>query len=74
MASWLFGKGTQQPQNFSQYVPPASGGEGGGNDGNNDNKKSKQMDAYRFDSSALERAANAAKDLEKSRMLSAEIL
>lgn len=46
-------------------APPTSGGqnaEGGQNQGS----KSSQMEAYRFDSSALERAAQAAKELEKS--------
>ena len=68
--SWLLGNRYTQPQDFSQYVPPpASGGGGGG--GSDDGPPAKgppktQMDAYRFDSSALERAAAAAKELEKS--------
>ena len=66
--SWLLGNRYTQSQDFSQYVqPPASGG---GDDGSGDGPPKKpaksQMDAYRFDSSALERAAAAAKDLEKS--------
>lgn len=65
--SWLFGIKTQVP-------PPAAGGE---NDGDNTNQPAqkpltsserKAMEAYRFDSSALERAAEAAKKLERSRM------
>lgn len=69
--SWLLGNRYSQSQDFSQYVqPPASGG-GGDGGGSGDGPQSKtptksQMDAYRFDSSALERAAAAAKDLEKS--------
>ncbi|KAG0712109.1 ATPase family AAA domain-containing protein 3A [Chionoecetes opilio] len=68
--SWLFGM-NQRPQDFSQYVP--EGAAGGDQDGAGDpgDKKGQKpgggaMDAYRFDSSALERAAKAAKDLEKS--------
>ena len=69
--SWLLGSQYRQqqppPPDFGQ-VPPAAGGAGagaGGNSGSDDPPKTK-MDAYRFDSSALERAAKAAKDLEKS--------
>lgn len=70
--SWLFGM-NQRPQDFAQFVPPAAAGGDGGQDGSGgdsgDNKgsKSTSMDAYRFDSAALERAAKAAKDLESSR-------
>lgn len=60
----------QRPQDFSQYVPPAPGGDQGGAGGDSDDGKGRKsggpMEAYRFDSSALERAAKAAKDLEKS--------
>lgn len=66
--SWLFGM-NQRPQDFSQFVPPPAGGAGGDQGGagdSGDGKKSGAMDAYRFDSSALERAAKAAKELEKS--------
>lgn len=67
--SWLFGyRNAQPPQDFSQYTqPPISGGGGGG--GGDEPPKTltkSQMDAYRFDSSALERAAAAAKELERS--------
>lgn len=68
--SWLLGsRYNQQPQNFSQFVnpPPASGG--GDDDGKNiprDDTNQKKSMEYRFDSSALERAAKAAKELEKS--------
>ncbi|XP_043275648.1 ATPase family AAA domain-containing protein 3A homolog [Venturia canescens] len=69
--SWLLGyRNTQQPPDFGQYVqpPPASGsgGAGGGDQPPSKNITKSQMDAYRFDSSALERAAAAAKELEKS--------
>ncbi|XP_064115826.1 ATPase family AAA domain-containing protein 3-B-like [Macrobrachium nipponense] len=65
--SWLFGM-NQRPQDFSQYVPPpaAAGGGGGSDDDSGSGKGSSAMDAYRFDSAALERAARAAKELEKS--------
>lgn len=65
--SWLFGYRHAQPQDFSQFLQlPASGNvadDGGGS------RTPTQMEAYRFDSSALERAAAAAKELEKSRMI-----
>ncbi|KAE8751815.1 hypothetical protein FOCC_FOCC001664 [Frankliniella occidentalis] len=68
--SWLFGIKTQPPMGDGNFppppAPPASGGQN--NDGaQNQGPKSSQMEAYRFDSSALERAAQAAKELEKSR-------
>lgn len=61
--SWLFG--------IKSQTPPAVGGD----DGSNPNQPApaplttserKAMEAYRFDSSALERAAEAAKTLERS--------
>lgn len=71
--SWIFGYGRrdQQPPDMSQFgVPPAGGSGGAGGDIPNDPKltkaERKQMEAYRFDSTALERAAQAAKDLERS--------
>ena len=74
--SWLFGMGKGQnipdvPPSLP-LPPPASGGDGGGNNqgggggsGSGQGQKT-AMDAYRFDSAALERAAKAAKDLEQS--------
>jgi len=64
--SWLFGyRGNQPPPEGTQIpTPPSEGGGGGGSD---DKSTKKAMEAYRFDSSALERAAQAAKDLERSR-------
>jgi len=70
--SWLFGYRSQVPQDFSHFVPPSTaGGDGAGGSGsppkiNNSQAKSLPMEAYRFDSSALERAAGAAKELERS--------
>lgn len=69
--SWLFGlrKDPNSELNASPRTETASGS-GDGNQqpqqsgGNNPN--SRPSEAYRFDSSALERAAQAAKDLEKS--------
>ncbi|KAL8564954.1 hypothetical protein ACOMHN_019857 [Nucella lapillus] len=77
--SWLFGVGNKGQGNPPQFpVPPPAGGPGGdaGGDGGKDGKgggggglfgSGKQMDAYRFDSASLERAAKAAKELESSK-------
>lgn len=72
--SWIFGFGNKPSQQF----PPAAGG--GDDDKNIPNQPAgqttltsaerKAMEAYRFDSSALERAAEAAKTLERSRKIS----
>ncbi|XP_069690200.1 ATPase family AAA domain-containing protein 3A homolog [Periplaneta americana] len=63
--SWLFGyRGNQPPSDVPQIpIPPSEGG-GGGSD---DKSTKTAMEAYRFDSSALERAAQAAKELERSK-------
>nr|CAD7441603.1 unnamed protein product [Timema bartmani] len=63
--SWLFGyKSSQPPPEIPQFpVPPSSGG----GDDDRSSAEKRAMDAYRFDSTALERAAQAAKDLEKSK-------
>lgn len=68
--SWLFGM-NKKPDPTQLGVPPAQdagagGGEGEGGGAAPPRKPPAAMDAYRFDSSALERAAQAAKDLEKS--------
>lgn len=66
--SWLFGINNNKKPDFSDIAgitPPASGDSGGGDDKTKNNKQ-QGMEAYRFDSSALERAAAAAKELEKS--------
>ncbi|KAG8266624.1 ATP binding [Homalodisca vitripennis] len=65
MTSWLFGRRAEQPPAEFPQFPTTGGGEGGGGESDDDRKK--RMEAYRFDSAALERAAKAAKDLEKSR-------
>lgn len=66
--SYLFGfnKGKGGDQQPPVFPPPAgAGGPGGGDDdGKNPNKS--RSNSYSFDSSALERAAQAAKILEKS--------
>ncbi|GAB1600476.1 ATPase family AAA domain-containing protein 3-like [Argonauta hians] len=73
--SWLFGIKKDQhigeaPQ-FPLPMPPSSGGAGGDAGGNKDDNSTStfnsKMEAYRFDSAALERAARAAKDLESSK-------
>lgn len=70
--SWLFGyRNSQPPQDFTQFVqPPPPAGDGGsgsgGGGGGPPPRVSGSMEAYRFDSSALERAATAAKELERS--------
>ena len=68
--SWLFGL-RKDPNVGSSGLPPPEGGIN--NDGNSQQQQaagnvsgSRPSEAYRFDSSALERAAQAAKDLEKS--------
>lgn len=71
--SWLFGYKSQVPQG----PPPPGGAEGGApqdpssagqaaGDANLTKAERKAMEAYRFDSSALERAAEAARTLERS--------
>ena len=67
--SWLFGL-KQEPTNPpSSILPPGSAGDSGNGDNGaqpTDAVKKTTSDAYRFDSSALERAAQAAKELEHS--------
>ena len=73
--SWIFGVGNKSQGDVPQFPVPPSVGTGG--DGSGDGGKKgggggifgKQMDAYRFDSAALERAAKAAKELERSSKL-----
>ncbi len=71
--SWLFGIKSNPPPDdvFAGLIPPA-GAEGGGGGSEppkkDSGKKSESRDSrYSFDSSALERAAQAAKELEKSK-------
>ncbi|KAJ8983352.1 hypothetical protein NQ317_003157 [Molorchus minor] len=72
--SWLFGygKGKDQGADLSQMGLGIPAGAGGSDDGppkepNLTKAERKAMEAYRFDSAALERAAHAAKELEKSK-------
>lgn len=69
--SWLFGYKSQVPQMTEQISNEQQSGQtqtAGGKSGDQglSNSEKKAMEAYRFDSSALERAADAAKTLEKS--------
>jgi ATPase family AAA domain-containing protein 3A/B len=70
--SWLFGYKSQTPQVPEGMDPNASGGQqqmgagGPAQDQQLTKAEKKAMEAYRFDSTALERAAEAAKTLEKS--------
>lgn len=70
--SWLFGIRRDTPGIPTEGLPPPSdsdntGGASGGSGGSGDDKrKSKSMEPYSFDSSALERAAQAARELERS--------
>jgi ATPase family AAA domain-containing protein 3A/B len=71
--SWFFGS---KPAPLSAPLPSTGssgtvGGAGGNDNSNNNNNNNDMMPRstetqYRFDSAALERAAKAAKDLEKS--------
>lgn len=68
--SWLFG--IKSPQAPPPSIPPPDSGDNNNNNNNNQNQNQNQNQnfrtesQYRFDSAALERAAKAAKDLEKS--------
>lgn len=71
--SWLFGYGrkNEQAPDLSAFGVQSPGGSGGGDSKPPDEPKlskaeRKTMEAYRFDSTALERAAQAARDLERS--------
>ncbi|KAK2150461.1 hypothetical protein LSH36_404g02037 [Paralvinella palmiformis] len=70
--SWLFGLNKGQnvpdvPPQFPGLPPPPPGDSGSGKDGDQGQSGSSKMEAYRFDSAALERAAKAAKELESSK-------
>lgn len=68
--SWLFGYKTPQPQMTSAGGSDDGGTPNTAGQASGDQKltsaERKAMEAYRFDSSALERAAEAAKTLERS--------
>lgn len=69
--SWLFGM--NKGQSGAVDVPSFPGAPDSGNDGGDksgDRQGQKSTEAYRFDSAALERAAKAAKELERSRTYS----
>lgn len=63
--SWLLGK--HRPDQVPEVIRTTVDGndQGEGSKGG-ENAERKTMDAYRFDSSALERAAEAARILERS--------
>lgn len=65
--SWLFGMGGGGQGPPSVPLPPSDGKDG--SDPPKPLTKS-EMESYRFDSAALERAAQAARELEKSSKLS----
>jgi hypothetical protein len=69
--SWLFGYKSQIPQAPEMPQQPGETTEQTAGQAAGDRELTKQerkaMEAYRFDSSALERAAEAAKTLERSR-------
>lgn len=62
--SWLFGYSSTPPP--PSDVPPADSGGSAAPPTNLTKSEKKAMEAYRFDSSALERAAQAARELERS--------
>ncbi|XP_048488468.1 ATPase family AAA domain-containing protein 3A homolog [Plutella xylostella] len=64
--SWLFGYSSKPPQPPAEEVP-AEGGAAAAPPTNLTKAEKKAMEAYRFDSSALERAAQAARELERSK-------
>ncbi|XP_072930516.1 ATPase family AAA domain-containing protein 3A homolog [Epargyreus clarus] len=66
--SWIFGY--TRPTQLAGDEPPGAPNDGGAASAppvNLTKSERKAMEAYRFDSSALERAAQAAKDLERSK-------
>ena len=69
--SWLFGLNKNDPLPAEALQVPVLGGGGEGEEGGVDpvgqTQEGYRSEAYSFDSSALERAARAAKELEKSK-------
>lgn len=68
--SWIFGYGKKGDQ--GQGFPPPGDGSAGSPpvpEMGLSKAEKKAMEAYRFDSSALERAAQAARELEQSSMI-----
>lgn len=71
--SWLFGIRRDTPGIPVEGLPPpesdntgSGGGAGAAGGSGDDKRKVKPMEPYSFDSSALERAAQAARELERS--------
>jgi len=65
--SWFFGsKAPQPPVIPPDFIPPPGGSSSGGDDPPRKGLGGTGESSYRFDSAALERAAQAARDLEKS--------
>ncbi|XP_067126521.1 ATPase family AAA domain-containing protein 3-B [Centruroides vittatus] len=66
--SWLFGIKRETPNiDIPSFTAGGGGDESGGGSGDKEPPKSGKMESYRFDSTALERAAKAARDLEMSK-------
>ncbi|XP_065218736.1 ATPase family AAA domain-containing protein 3A homolog [Planococcus citri] len=70
--SWLFGIRRDTPGIPVEGLPPpesdnTGGGAGAAGGSGDDKRKAKTMEPYSFDSSALERAAQAARELERSK-------
>lgn len=70
--SWIFGVNKPPPsgEGLTPSAPPGAGGDdgGGGKDDKSENEGTKAAPIWRsFDPSGLERAAKAARELEKSR-------
>lgn len=66
--SWLFGIKRETPNiDIPSFNVGGSGSDSGGGNEDKEPPKSGKMESYRFDSSALERAAKAARELEMSK-------
>lgn len=65
--SWLFGYKKPVIPEIPLAGDGGSGGDGAGPSGNDSKGPGGRESVYKFDSTALERAAKAAKDLERSR-------
>lgn len=74
--SWIFGYGKKNDQGQSFQPPPGDGNAAVPPVGDMGLSKAekKVMEAYRFDSSALERAAQAARELEQSSMIISRLM
>lgn len=81
--SWLFGvnKDNIPPPAFPPQlpIPPSGGGDGGGSNDKGDSSDKKDKGSGKpvwtsFDPTGLERAAKAAKDLEKSRKFDINVM